>query len=137
MKSKSRDENRDNKYNVDLPSKRSVRPWGVVMLLVRNRKCSVDWTTVNPGGITSLHSHNIRDELWVMLDDGAEVVFGEKIIHPKMGDEILMKTGVKHRLINNTNHPIRMIVVCFGEWKEEDQIRHEDAYGREGQPVKL
>ncbi len=48
-----------------------------------------------------------------------------------------MKTGAKHRLTNNTDHPIRMIVICFGEWKEEDQIRHEDAYGREGKPVKL
>ena len=120
-----------------LPTKISVRPWGTVTLLVRNQKCSVDWTTVNPGGVTSLHSHKIRDELWVMLDEGAEVVMGEELLHPKVGDEILMKTGVKHRLINNTDHPIRMIVISFGEWKEEDQIRHEDAYGRKGQPVKL
>jgi len=72
-----------------------------------------------------------------MLDEGAEVVMGEELLHPKVGEEILMKTGVKHRLINNTDHPIRMIVISFGEWKEEDQIRHEDAYGRKGQPVKL
>ncbi len=121
----------------DLPTKRSVRPWGMVTLLVRNQKCSVDWTTVNPGGMTSLHSHNIREELWVMLDEDAEIIKGDEVFHPKVGDEILMKTGVKHRLINNADHPIRMIVICFGEWKEEDQIRHEDAYGRKGEPVKL
>ncbi len=119
------------------PKDRSVRPWGVINLLVRNRKCSVDWTTVNPGGMTSLHSHNIRDELWVMLDEGAEVIVGEKVLHPKVGDKILMKTGVKHRLINDSDHPVRMIVICFGEWKEEDQIRHEDAYGRSGQLVEF
>ncbi len=67
----------------NLPTKRSVRPWGVVTLLVRNQKCSVDWTTVNPGSITSLHSHNIRDELWVMLDEGAEVIVGNEVLHPK------------------------------------------------------
>jgi len=72
-----------------------------------------------------------------MLDEGAEVIVGNEVLHPKVGDEILMKTGAKHRLTNNTDHPIRMIVICFGEWKEEDQIRHEDAYGREGKPVKL
>lgn len=54
----------------DLPTKHSVRPWGVVALLVRNQKCSVDWTTVNPGHVTSLHPHNIREELWVILNRG-------------------------------------------------------------------
>ncbi len=121
----------------DLPTKRSVRPWGVITLLVRNQKCSVDWTTVNPGGILSLHSHNIREELWVMLDEGAEVTVGEEVLRPKVGDEILMKTKVKHRLTNNADHPVRMIVICFGEWEEGDQIRHEDAYGRKGKAVKL
>lgn len=48
-----------------------------------------------------------------------------------------MKTEVKYRLIKNTDHSIQMIVICFGEWKEKDQIRHKDAYGRQGKPVKL
>jgi hypothetical protein len=26
----------------------------------------------------------------------------------------------------------RMVVVCFGEWTAEDQVRHEENYGREG-----
>ncbi len=121
----------------NLPTKRSVRPWGGITLFVRNQKCSVDWTTVNPGGKTSLHSHNIREELWVLLDEGAKVTMGYQVLSPKVGDEILMKTGVKHRLTNDTDHPIRMIVISFGEWQEQDQIRHEDAYGRGGKPVKM
>ncbi len=121
----------------NLPIKHSVRPWGTVTLLVRNQKCSVDWTIVDSGEMTSLHSHSIREELWVMLDEGAEVIVGDEVVHSKVGDEILMKTEVKHRLINNTDHPVRMIVICFGEWEKEDQIRHEDAYGRQGKPVKL
>lgn len=137
MNLESEDKPQEHEGKSELPKKRSVRPWGVVTLLVRNRKCSVDWTIVNPGGITSLHSHNIRDELWVMLDDGAEVVVGNQVLHPEVGNEILIKTSVKHRLINSTDHPIRMIVICFGDWREDDQIRHEDAYGRKGQPVKL
>ena len=115
----------------------SVRPWGVVRLLVRNQRCSVDWTTANRGGVTSLHSHRVREELWVMLDEGAEVVVGDEVLHPDVGEQILMKAGVKHRLINNTDHPIQMIAISFGEWAEEDQIRREDAYGRKGQPVKF
>jgi hypothetical protein len=30
-----------------------------------------------------------------------------------------------------------MLVVSLGEWKAEDQIRHEDDYGRQGEPLKL
>jgi len=30
-----------------------------------------------------------------------------------------------------------MLVVSFGEWKAEDQIRHEDDYGREGETLKF
>ncbi len=137
MVSEPKKETQEYERRKDLPTKHSVRPWGMVTLLVRNQKCSVDWTMVNPGHITSLHSHNIREELWVMLDGGAEVIVGDEVLHPKVGDKILMKTGVKHRLVNNTDHSIRMIVICFGDWREEDQIRHEDAYGREGEPVKL
>ena len=121
----------------DLPIKHSMRPWGMITLLVRNKNCSVDWTIVNSGGKTSLHSHKIRDELWVLLDVGGKVVIGNKKLHPNFGDEILIKKGIKHRLINDTNHSIRMIVISFNEWKEDDQIRHKDAYGRKGQPVSL
>jgi hypothetical protein len=28
-------------------------------------------------------------------------------------------------------------VVSFGEWRAEDQIRHEDDYGRKGETLKL
>jgi hypothetical protein len=30
-----------------------------------------------------------------------------------------------------------MLVVCFGEWTVEDQVRHEDDYGRAGQKLEL
>jgi hypothetical protein len=30
-----------------------------------------------------------------------------------------------------------MLVVSFGEWKADDQVRHEDDYGRTGEPLKL
>jgi hypothetical protein len=30
-----------------------------------------------------------------------------------------------------------MLVVSFGEWRAEDQIRHEDDYGRKGETLKL
>jgi hypothetical protein len=98
----------------------SSRPWGDIHMVVRNQKCSVDLTEVKPGERASLHSHAIRQELF----------------HPKAHEEFLIKPGQKHRFWTEDTI-FRMLVVSFGEWKVEDQIRHEDDYGRKGETLKL
>ena len=50
---------------------KSVRPWGDIHLLVRNQECSVDLTHIKPGERSSLHSHEVRYELFHFMDDGA------------------------------------------------------------------
>jgi mannose-1-phosphate guanylyltransferase/mannose-6-phosphate isomerase len=114
----------------------STRPWGDIFMLVRNQQCSVDLTTVKPGERSSLHSHAVRYELFHVLDDGAVVEKNGEILRPAAHDEILMCPGDRHRFWAEEN-PFRMLVVCFGEWTADDQYRHEDDYGREGQPLEL
>ena len=48
----------------------STRPWGDIFMVVRNQHCSVDLTCVKPGSRSSLHSHEIRFELFHFLDPG-------------------------------------------------------------------
>jgi hypothetical protein len=47
-----------------------------------------------------------------------------------------IKPGMKHRFWAVEND-FRMVVVCFGEWTAEDQIRHADDYGREGKKLEI
>jgi len=114
----------------------STRPWGDIHMVVRNQKCSVDLTEVKPGERASLHSHAIRHELFHFLDDGAILVIDGKLFHPKAHEEFLIKPGQKHRFWAEESS-FRMLVISLGEWKAEDQIRHEDDYGRKGETLKL
>ena len=114
----------------------SSRPWGDIHMVVRNQKCSVDLTEVKPGERASLHSHAIRHELFHFLDVGAVLEIDGEIFHPKAHEEFLIKPGQKHRFWAEDTI-FRMLVVSFGEWKVEDQIRHEDDYGRKGETLKL
>lgn len=115
---------------------RSVRPWGEIYMVVRNQRCSVDLTQVNPGERSSLHSHRERCELFHFLDQGARLELDGKVFSPAAHQEFLIEPGVKHRFWAQEG-PFRMLVVSFGEWRAEDQIRHEDDYGREGTGVTL
>ena len=91
---------------------------------------------MKPGERASLHSHSIRHELFHFLDDGAVLEIDGQIFHPKAHEEFLLKPGQKHRFWAEKT-VFRMLVVSFGEWKAEDQIRHDDDYGRTGEPVDL
>ena len=115
---------------------KSERPWGDVYMVVRNQECSVDLTFVRPGERASLHSHKIRHELFHFLDDGAHLELDGQIFHPDIHDEFLISPGVRHRFWAE-GKPFRMLVVSFGEWRTEDQCRHEDDYGRKNKELTL
>lgn len=114
----------------------STRPWGDIHMVVRNQKCSVDLTEVKPGERASLHSHAIRHELFHFLDDGGILEIDGDLFYPKTHEEFLIKPGQKHRFWAEDTI-FRILVVSFGEWKAEDQIRHEDDYGRKGETLTL
>jgi mannose-6-phosphate isomerase-like protein (cupin superfamily) len=105
-------------------------------MVVRNQPCSVDLTHVKPGGRASLHSHRVRSELFHFIDDGAYLEVDGKVYRPKAHEEYMMCPGMRHRFWAEEK-PFRILVVSFGEWTVEDQERHEDDYGREGQKLVL
>ena len=129
--SKSRHDTREGRETVH-----SVRPWGDIHMVVRNQPCSVDLTHVKPGGRASLHSHQVRTELFHFIDDGAYLEVDGNVIRPRAHEEYIMSPGMKHRFWAD-NASFRILVVSFGEWTVEDQVRHEDDYGREGTKLKL
>jgi mannose-6-phosphate isomerase-like protein (cupin superfamily) len=115
---------------------KSERPWGDVYMVVRNRRRSVDLTEVRPGERASLHSHRERHELFHFLDDGGRLELDGEVHRPGAHDEFLIEPGVRHRFWAE-RAPFRILVISFGEWEAEDQVRHEDDYGREGEPLTL
>lgn len=106
------------------------RPWGNFKQFAHNMPCTVSLMIVNPGQRLSLQSHTARAELWIILDDGAKVQVGEQIKSCKMGQEIWIPQGERHRLSNPGEEPIRVLEVAFGNWQQDDIRRYEDDYER-------
>lgn len=107
------------------------RPWGHYREYARNQPCTVWLVEMRPGQSGSLQVHQHFDELWTLLDDGAEVQVGERVWQPRAGEEIWIPRGVKHRLSNvRGSRPIRMMEVAFGTVSDADKTRLEDPYGR-------
>jgi len=49
------------------------KPWGKFEQYTHNALSTVKIITVQPGGALSLQYHHRRDELWVVLDAGAQI----------------------------------------------------------------
>lgn len=106
------------------------RPWGSFRQYAFNQDCTVSLMTVKPGERLSLQSHTGRAELWIVLDEGAQVQVGEEIRTHHAGDEIWIRANEKHRLSCVGAEPVRVLEVAFGNWQQDDITRYEDDYQR-------
>ena len=111
---------------------RTEKPWGHFEQYAHNLPCTVKIITVDPGGTLSRQYHQQRDELWVVLDDGAQIELGDEILRPAPAEELFIPRGMVHRLSCVSDKPVRILEVSFGVFDEDDIVRLDDAYGRVG-----
>lgn len=97
-----------------------------------NLPCTVKIITVEPGGMVSRRYHCHRDQVWVVLDVGAEVELSDEVLRPVLGDELLVPRGVSHRLSCPGERPIKLLGISFGVFDEEGIVCFEDVYERVG-----
>jgi len=106
------------------------KPWGKFEQYTHNMLSTVKVITVQPDGALSLQYHHRRDELWVVLDAGARIELGERVIQPQIGERIFIPRRMAHRLSATGKAPVRILEISFGEFDEDDIVRLEDVYGR-------
>jgi mannose-6-phosphate isomerase-like protein (cupin superfamily) len=112
-------------------AKQIDRPWGHCREYARNQSCTVWIVEMKPGESGSLQSHQHFDELWILLDHGAEVQVGERVWHPQAFEEVWIPRGTRHRLNNaHGTRSVRMLEVAYGPVSDDDKIRYDDKYGR-------
>lgn len=105
------------------------RPWGNFRQFSHNQESTVKILTVEAGGTLSLQAHKKRDELWIVLDEGLRVQVDDEVIDARVGDEIVIMRGQRHRL-SSLGRRGRVLEVAFGHFDEADIERFDDAYGR-------
>lgn len=107
-----------------------TRPWGSFKQYAHNQPVTVSLMTCLPGQRLSLQSHTGRAELWIVLDDGAQIQVGDNVSQYNTGDEVWIPANERHRLACPGDGPVRVLEVAFGNWQQDDITRYEDDYAR-------
>jgi mannose-1-phosphate guanylyltransferase / mannose-6-phosphate isomerase len=109
------------------------RPWGSYDSIENGDRFQVKRLKVNPGAVLSLQMHHHRAEHWVVVSGTARITRGDEEFLLEENQSTFIPVGVKHRIENPGKIPLHIIEVQSGSYLGEDDIvRFEDRYGRQG-----
>jgi mannose-1-phosphate guanylyltransferase / mannose-6-phosphate isomerase len=110
------------------------RPWGSYDSIDNGERFQVKRLSVKPGASMSLQMHHHRAEHWIVVAGTARITRGEETFLLEENQSTYIPLGTKHRIENPGKIPLHIIEVQSGTYLGEDDIvRFEDRYGREGQ----
>ena len=109
------------------------RPWGSYDSLDAGERFQVKRLSVKPGGALSFQMHHHRAEHWIVVQGTARVTCGEKTFLLSENESTYIPIGAKHRIENPGKVALHIVEVQSGSYLGEDDIvRFEDIYGRQG-----
>ena len=109
------------------------RPWGSYDSIDAGDGFQVKRLIVNPGAILSLQKHHRRAEHWVVVRGVARITLDDEVFDLGVNESTYIPIEAKHRIANPGDEPLHIIEVQCGDYLGEDDIvRFEDNYGREG-----
>jgi len=109
------------------------RPWGSYDSIENGPRFQVKRLKVKPGATLSLQMHHHRAEHWIVVSGTARITRGDEVFLLEENQSTYIPIGVRHRIENPGKIPVHIIEVQSGSYLGEDDIvRFEDAYGRQG-----
>jgi mannose-1-phosphate guanylyltransferase/mannose-6-phosphate isomerase len=109
------------------------RPWGWYDSVDAGPRFQVKRILVKPGARLSLQMHHHRAEHWIVVSGTARITRGEETFLLGENESTYIPVGTKHRIANPGKVMLHIIEVQSGSYLGEDDIvRFEDVYGREG-----
>ncbi|MDH3715919.1 MAG: mannose-1-phosphate guanylyltransferase/mannose-6-phosphate isomerase [Gammaproteobacteria bacterium] len=113
--------------------KRVYRPWGYYESIDGGERFQAKRISVNPQCSLSLQMHHHRAEHWIVVSGTARITRGNEKFLLAENESTYIPVATRHRLENPGTIPLEIIEVQSGSYLGEDDIvRFEDAYGREG-----
>ena len=113
----------------DWKSPKTERQWGYYRVLHEpNKSVKLKELTVNPGKNLSMQKHQSRAEFWFVSQGTASVYTlnrssdAEMIGMYKEHQHIWIPTGTWHQLCNETDQPLKLIEIQYGENCIEEDI---------------
>jgi mannose-1-phosphate guanylyltransferase / mannose-6-phosphate isomerase len=109
------------------------RPWGSYDSVDGGDRFQVKRLSVKPGASMSLQLHQHRAEHWIVVSGTARITRGDETFLLGENESTYIPIGTKHRIENPGKVALHIIEVQSGTYLGEDDIvRFEDRYGREG-----
>lgn len=109
------------------------RPWGSYDGVDGDEGFQVKRLIVKPGAVLSLQKHARRAEHWVVVRGRARITRNDDVFDLGVNESTYIAIGDIHRIANPFDEPVHIIEVQCGDYLGEDDIvRIEDNYGREG-----
>jgi mannose-1-phosphate guanylyltransferase/mannose-6-phosphate isomerase len=102
------------------------RPWGFFTVLMQGPGFKIKLIEIEPKKRLSLQAHKRRAEHWVVVSGCAKVNRGKDIVYVNSNESIYIPRGIKHRLENHSDIPLKIVEVQTGSYLEEDDIRRFD-----------
>ena len=98
---------------INREAKFAEKSWGDFRVIDAGRDSLTIKVHIKPGDSMNYHSHDHRDEVWVVVNgEGRTIVDGmEQKVHP--GDVITMKSGCRHTIFADTE--LELIEVQLGK----------------------
>lgn len=110
------------------------RPWGSYTVLDEGAGYKVKRIEVRPGKRLSYQKHARRAEHWYVVTGTAQVTLDGREVRLNSGEAIDIAIGAAHRMENPGPEPLVFIEVQRGDYfGEDDIVRLQDDFGREGQ----
>jgi mannose-1-phosphate guanylyltransferase/mannose-6-phosphate isomerase len=109
------------------------RPWGSYDSIDFGDRFQVKRLSVKPGGVLSLQMHHHRAEHWVVVEGTARITCDDKTFLLSENQSTYIPVGSTHRIENPGKVYLHIVEVQSGSYLGEDDIvRFEDNYGRQG-----
>jgi len=109
------------------------RPWGSYDSIDSDDGFQVKRLIVKPGAVLSLQKHAHRAEHWVVVRGTARITRDDEVFDLSENQSTHIPIGAVHRIENPGDEPVHIIEIQCGDYLGEDDIvRLEDNYGREG-----
>ncbi len=109
------------------------RPWGSYDSIDSGERFQVKRLSVKPGGVLSLQMHHHRAEHWIVVQGTARITCNDKTFLLSENESTYIPIGATHRIENPGKVPLHIVEVQSGSYLGEDDIvRYEDNYGRQG-----
>jgi mannose-1-phosphate guanylyltransferase / mannose-6-phosphate isomerase len=109
------------------------RPWGSYDSIDSDDGFQVKRLIVKPGAVLSLQKHAKRAEHWVVVRGTARITRDDEVFDLGVNESTYIPIGAVHRIANPGDEPVHIIEVQCGSYLGEDDIvRLEDNYGRQG-----